>query len=114
MKKDPMAMLIDYEYCTGCKTCEVACKQEYKRPAGKLSGVEVTECIHTLPSGRLFITNMPHFTRACVFCAARVKRGEEPACAHHCMANVLTFGKIKDLVKILPQKRKAILWTREG
>ncbi|RLF04803.1 MAG: oxidoreductase, partial [Thermoprotei archaeon] len=22
-------LLIDYEYCTGCHTCEVACKQEH-------------------------------------------------------------------------------------
>lgn len=106
------AMLIDYEFCTGCKTCEIACKQEYGRPAGKLSGVEVKESIHTLPSGRLFITNMPQFTRACVFCAGRVKQGLEPACAQHCMARVLTFGKLEDLAKKIPEKRKALLWTK--
>ncbi len=43
------AMLIDYEYCTGCKSCEVACKQEYHRPSGRVGGVEVKEFIHRLP-----------------------------------------------------------------
>ena len=105
-------MLIDYEYCTGCKTCEVACKQEYNRPAGKVGGVEVQEYIHTLPNGKLFITNIPHFTRACVFCAARVKKGLEPACVKHCMAKILTFGKMDELKSQIPQKRKAILWTQ--
>lgn len=105
-------MLIDYEYCTGCRTCEVACKQEYNRPAGKVGGVEVTEFIHTLPSGKLFITNIPSFTRACVFCAGRVKQGLAPACVKHCMAHILTFGKIKDLQEMIPKKRKAILWTK--
>ena len=105
-------MLIDYEYCTGCKTCEVACKQEYSRPAGKLGGVEVSEYIHTLPSGKLYITNIPHFTKACVFCAGRVKLGLEPACAKHCMARILTFGKIETRKNQIPKKRKALLWTR--
>ncbi len=106
------AMLIDYEYCTGCRTCEIACRQEYGREAGKLSGVEVKEFIHTLPSGRLFITNMPTFTKACVFCAGRVRQGLQPACVQHCMARILTFGKIEDLQKQIPEKRKAILWTQ--
>ena len=105
-------MLIDYEYCSGCRTCEIACKQEYQRPEGKLGGVEVMEFIHTLPSGRLYLTNMPHFTKACVFCAGRVKKGLEPACVKHCMARVLTFDTLDNLKKILPQKRKALLWTR--
>lgn len=105
-------MLIDYEYCTGCRTCEVACKQEYKRPAGKLGGVEVEEYIHTLQNGKLYITNIPHFTKACIFCAGRVKQGLEPACAKHCMAKVLTFGKIDALKNQIPAKRKALLWTK--
>ena len=105
-------MLIDYEYCTGCRTCEIACKQEYNRPAGKLGGVEVSEYIHTLPSGKLYITNIPHFTKACVFCAGRVKKGLAPACAKHCMAKVLTFGKIDTLKEQIPDKRKALLWTK--
>ena len=105
-------MLIDYEYCTGCKTCEVACKQEYGRPAGKVGGVEVNEFIHTLPNDKLFITYIPNFTRACVFCAGRVKEGLEPSCVKHCMARILTFGKIDELQKLIPKKRKAMLWTK--
>jgi Fe-S-cluster-containing dehydrogenase component len=57
-------------------------------------------------------TDTPTFTRACVFCAGRVKQGLAPACAAHCMANILQFGKIEDLKEMLPKKRKAILWTR--
>lgn len=105
-------MLIDYEYCSGCRTCEIACNQEYRRPAGKLGGVEVQEYIHTLPSGKLWITNIPHFTQACVFCAGRVKKGLAPACAQHCMAKVLTFDTIDNLKKQIPEKRKALLWTK--
>ena len=106
------AMLIDYEYCTGCKACEVACKQEYNRPAGKVGGVEVKEFIHTLPNDKLFITYIPNFTRVCIFCSGRVKNGLEPSCVKHCMAGILTFGKMEELQKLIPKKRKAIFWTK--
>ena len=106
------AMLIDYEYCTGCRSCEVACKQEYGRPAGQVGGVEVTEYTHILPNGKIFITNIPHFTRACVFCAGRVKKGLEPACVKHCMARILNFGRLEDLREQIPVKRKSMIWTQ--
>ena len=32
------AILIDYDYCTGCHTCEVACQQEHDYPAGTRGG----------------------------------------------------------------------------
>ena len=28
-------LLIDYEYCTGCESCVVACKEEHGFPVGK-------------------------------------------------------------------------------
>lgn len=35
------ALIIDHELCWGCKTCEVACKQEFSTPDGvKLISVE--------------------------------------------------------------------------
>lgn len=52
-------IMVDYEYCTGCHACEVACKQEYKRPAGKKGGIEVLEFIHERNSGKLDITYFP-------------------------------------------------------
>ena len=28
-------LLIDYNYCTGCQSCEVACQQEHTHPVGQ-------------------------------------------------------------------------------
>ena len=28
-------LLIDYEFCTGCQSCEVACKEEHRIPVGQ-------------------------------------------------------------------------------
>ena len=105
------AMMVDYEYCTGCRACEVACKQEYGRSAGKLSGVTVMEMIHELPSGKLNITYYPYFTKTCTACARRVSKGLEPACVKHCMAKVLTLGPVEELIKQAPPKRNTVLWN---
>ena len=35
-------LLINYNYCTGCHSCKVACQQEHDFPAGK-NGIKVTE-----------------------------------------------------------------------
>ena len=106
-------ILVDYTYCTGCAACEVACKQEYKRKAGAVGGVKVMELLHELPSGKLDITYYPIFTKVCIFCAPRVKKGLEPACVKHCMASVLKFGPAEELAKESFKNRKSVLW-KEG
>ena len=103
-------LMVDYEYCTGCNACEVACKQEYRRASGKTGGIKVIELINELPGGKLDITYFPVFTRLCTFCAKRVKRGLEPACVKHCMADVLKFGPLEELSREAPKKRRTVLW----
>ena len=71
------------------------------------------ELIHELPSGKLDITYYPFFTKACIFCAPRVKKGLKPACVQHCMARVLKFGPTAELAAEAYDKRKSVLW-REG
>ena len=34
MMENTYGLLIDYEYCTGCQSCEVACKEEHGYPVG--------------------------------------------------------------------------------
>ena len=45
-------LLVDYEYCTGCHACEVACKQEHRIPARKAGGIKIIELIQELPGGK--------------------------------------------------------------
>ena len=50
-KRSPeYGLLIDYEYCTGCHSCEVACAQEYKHEPG-VRGIKVFEVEQKLPDG---------------------------------------------------------------
>jgi Fe-S-cluster-containing dehydrogenase component len=105
-------LLVDYEYCTGCNACEVACKQEYRRPAGKTGGIKVLELIQEAPGGKLEIIYFPMLTRQCIFCGPRIERGLLPSCVQHCMAQCLTFGPVEELANKTPRRRKAVLWTQ--
>ena len=37
-------LLIDYEYCTNCGSCQVSCKEEHGYPVGK-TGISVHHCL---------------------------------------------------------------------
>ena len=45
-------LLIDYDYCSGCQSCVVACKQEHGHPAGKF-GIKVDEKVFSDPGARM-------------------------------------------------------------
>jgi len=104
-------LLIDYDYCTGCHACEIACKQEYKRPAGRPGGIRILDLTQELPGGKVDVTYFPLLTRVCSFCKPRVKKGLLPACVQHCMARCLTFGPLEEMSAQAPKNRKAVLWT---
>jgi Fe-S-cluster-containing dehydrogenase component len=103
-------LLVDYDYCTGCHSCEVACKQEFHRLTG-MGGMKVLEVLQELPGGKLYPTFIPFPTGLCVQCAHRVKAGKKPACVQHCMTNCLTFGPIAELAKLQARKPKTVLWA---
>lgn len=103
-------LLIDYDYCTGCHACEVACKQEHSYPVGK-DGIKVFEYIQQLPNDKLFITHIPFPTELCNLCAPRVKAGRAPACVKHCMADVMKFGPVSKLTAEMQRKTRQVLWV---
>jgi len=104
-------MLVDYEYCIGCRACEVSCKQEHNLPVGKF-GVRVFEHIDLLPE-KPYISYFPFFTELCNLCRHRVKDGEKPSCVKHCMTFCLKFGLVDELVNELKKKPRQVLWVPE-
>lgn len=102
-------LLIDYNYCTGCLSCEVACQQEHGHPVGQ-SGIKVTEFVMETPNG-LAIDNLPFPTALCDLCTERIVRGEPlPSCVKHCQSNCMSFGPIDELAKEMARKPRTVLF----
>jgi Fe-S-cluster-containing dehydrogenase component len=103
------ALLIDYNYCTGCHTCEVACQQEHDFPAGK-NGIIVTEYVYETPV-KVSIDYLPFPTDLCDLCINRYREGQEPACVKHCQAACMRFGSIEELAKEMELRPKMVLFA---
>jgi Fe-S-cluster-containing dehydrogenase component len=103
-------LLIDYEYCTGCYACQVACSQEHNWPAG-MGGIRVMEIAQKLPKDKAYLTFLPFPTELCVLCASRTKKGLQPACVQHCLARCMKYGPIDELAVEMQRKPRTVLWN---
>ena len=102
------ALFIEYDYCTGCHACEVACKQEHNYTGGRC-GIKVEEVVTVgEKEGDVNVTFVPYTTRFCDLCAERTARGETTACVKHCQALCLHYGPVEELAKAMDKPRTAI------
>jgi anaerobic dimethyl sulfoxide reductase subunit B (iron-sulfur subunit) len=108
-------LLIDYEFCTGCETCVVACKKEHGFPIGKW-GIRVLDDgpwqkDDSSDGGSCFNWNkIPVPTDLCDLCSDRTSKGKAPSCVHHCQAFVIEYDAIEELSRKLVSKGKQVLW----
>jgi len=110
------AILINYEYCTGCHSCEVACKKQLELAKGDF-GIKLTE---TGPSqyqsgdeaGKWEWSWLPVITKACNMCEDRTEKGKMPMCVQHCQAWCMYYGEAEELVKKMDGNSRFALYTR--
>lgn len=100
-------LLIDNEYCTGCHSCEVACKNEHDLPHGQW-GIKVLELgPWKLADGRHWeYRYIPVPTSYCDLCEDLVSAGSLPTCVHHCLADAIQFGPLDELAVKMEEKGK--------
>ena len=94
-------MLVDWQWCTGCHSCEMACQQELELPVGQ-SGVILADMGHwPLKEGGddWQFGYLPMFNAVCDTCQHRRSLGKEPTCVQHCQAKCLEFGPIDEMAK---------------
>lgn len=104
-------LLIDYEYCTGCHACEVACMKELDLPIGQF-GIKVLEDkARKLPDGKWDLNYIPFPTSLCDLCEDRVARGKLPSCVQHCQSLVMEYGPVAELAEKMAVKPKMVLFT---
>lgn len=90
-------LLIDYNYCTGCHTCEVACQMEHQLPPDRF-GIELKQIGPDQIDDRTWQYDFfPVPTDRCDLCADRVAKGKLPSCVKHCQAGCMYCGDVEDL-----------------
>ena len=76
MSNKPLnALLIDYEYCTGCHACEVACKKVLNLSEGQYGIKVVQDGPRQKPNGKWELNYLPIPTELCDFCSDRIEAG---------------------------------------
>lgn len=111
-------ILINYEFCTGCHSCEVACRNELGLTHGEF-GIKLTEVgpykykhDRGTDESQWEWTYMPVITKACNMCAPRTEAGKLPSCVQVCQAWCIYTGEVEDLAKRMDGKTRWALYTR--
>ncbi|MGV8083984.1 MAG: oxidoreductase [Coriobacteriia bacterium] len=104
-------LLINYEYCTGCHSCEVACQMEHGLPTDRW-GIKVVEVgpWHIGEDAWQF-DYVPIPTDQCDLCADRVAADKRPTCVKHCQAAVMDYGLVEELATRIKGKGKCVLFV---
>lgn len=97
-------LLIDYEYCTGCHSCEVSCKNEHNIPRGQW-GIKLTQVgPFQIDADKWEWNYVPVPTQLCDLCEQRTAKGEVPACVLHCLGGCMQYGPVEELAKKAAEK----------
>lgn len=101
-------ILIDYNWCIGCRMCQLACPYGARRfnwGEPNLPAEEMNPKTH-------YFGNRPRMRgvmEKCTFCAQRTREGRNPACEEACPVGARRFGNLldpeSDVRKILDKKR---------
>jgi Fe-S-cluster-containing dehydrogenase component len=108
-------ILIDYEFCTGCHSCEIACKEEHRFPLG-VYGIKILEDgprVIDKQTERYEWRYIAAPTELCDLCDERVRMGKRPTCVHHCQAAVLSFGSVEELMDEIRRKPNQAIFFPE-
>jgi anaerobic dimethyl sulfoxide reductase subunit B (iron-sulfur subunit) len=104
-------LLIDYDWCSGCHSCEVACQMEHGLPVGQF-GIKVFEVgPWQITESDWQYSYLPVPTRQCDLCDGRVALGKEPTCVQHCQAQCISYGALEELSGRLASKPTQVLFS---
>ena len=97
MAEKAYGLLINYEYCTGCMSCEMACAVEHDIPVGQY-GIKMEEIgPWQIDKKNWQLDYVPVPTDMCDLCASRVEKGKKPTCVKHCQAFCMKYGPVEEL-----------------
>ena len=103
-------LVVDYDYCSGCHTCEIACQQEHGFAPDQY-GIKLTQVGPDQITERKWQYDfVPVSTDRCDRCAKRQDSGKVPSCVQHCQAGCIYVGTLDEVSDKLG-KGKVVLFT---
>ena len=104
-------LFIDYDYCCGCHTCEIACQKEHGYEPGEF-GVTVQQIGPWKIRGtkKYQFDYLPFPTKLCDLCEERTALGKQPTCVQHCQTGCMKFGEAENLVEENNNKTRVVLF----
>ena len=100
-------LVVDYDYCSGCHTCEIACQQEHGFAPDQY-GIKLTQVGPDQITERKWQYDfVPVPTDRC---AKRQDSGKVPSCVQHCQAGCIYVGTLDEVSDKLG-KGKVVLFT---
>ena len=105
-------VVIDYDWCIGCRYCMAACPYEARR----FNFAKPQLARNELNPNQGYLSNRPRprgVVEKCHFCLHRTRKGALPACAEACPTGARTFGNLADptseVAQIVRTKRVFVL-----
>jgi len=94
-KEPDGVVVIDYNWCIGCRFCMAACpyrarKFNWKEP--EIPGDKINTNVHYLGNR----PRMKGVVEKCTFCVQRTREGRYPACVEACPVGARKFGNLLD------------------
>ena len=94
-KEDDGIVVVDYDWCIGCRYCEAACPYEARR----FNWAEPEVPTKDLNTDQHYLGNRRKakgVMEKCTFCIQKTREGENPACVDACPTGARTFGNLLD------------------
>lgn len=103
-------LLIDTEYCSGCHSCELACRNQngLKLDQYGIKVCEVGPFVVDEAADKYIWNYEPVVTELCNTCVERRVNGEKAACELHCLADAIVVGAVDDLMTLAKEKGKHV------
>ncbi len=110
-------VVIDYNWCIGCRYCEAACPYHARRFNFAKPGIAAED----INPDMAYLSNRPRYMgvmEKCTFCLQRTRKGRYPACAEVCPTGARKFGNLRDpnseIRRIIEQERVYVLKEHLG
>lgn len=110
-------VVVDYNWCIGCRYCEAACPYHARRFNWRKPELEPAD----INPNQGYLSNRPRpqgVMEKCTFCLHRTREGRNPACLEACPTGARVFGNLLDpeseIRWVLKNKRVFVLKEELG